>query len=108
MNGQNFNMNPPMQVTAQQFAAKFNSKREVYRFVAVDCGAYVSSMETMTVWHLRDLASKKRTMIKAKDISHIEVPQFEGLAIEQILDFAKSWRDGAIMMYLPAVHHEIL
>ena len=47
-------------------------------------------------------------MIKCKDISHIEIPHFEGLAIEQFLDFAKFWRQGGIMLYLPKVEHEIL
>ena len=80
----------------------------MYRFVSVDCGAYVSSYETMTVWHLRDLASGQRKIIKCKDISHIEIPHFEGLAIEQILEFAKFWRQGGILLYLPKVEHEIL
>ena len=79
----------------------------MYRFVSVDCGAYLSSFETMTVWHLRDLASNKRKLIKAKDISHIEIPHFEGLEVEKILDWAKSYQDGWIMNFFPMVYHEI-
>ena len=102
------NMGAPAQITAAQFAAKYNSKREVYRFVSVDCGAYVSSMETMTVWHLRDLAMGKKKMIKCNQVAHIELPHFEGLEVDKILNFARVWHQGPIMMYLPAVEHEIL
>jgi hypothetical protein len=62
----------------------------------------------MTVWHLRDLSNGQRKIIKCKDISHIEIPHFEGLAIEQLLEFAKYWHQGGIMLYLPKVEHEIL
>ena len=54
-----------VQVTAAAFGAKMQSKREVYRFVTSECGAYVSSYETMTIWHLKELASGARTRIKA-------------------------------------------
>ncbi len=33
-------------ITAQEFGAKFSSKREVYRFLASECGVYLPSYET--------------------------------------------------------------
>ena len=64
---------------------------QVYRFLGVDCHCYVSSYDTVTIYHLRDLAGPGRTRIKCKDIKHINIPQFEGLTIETILDFAKNY-----------------
>ena len=37
-------------------------------------GPYLSSYDTMTIWHMRDLASGKRTRIKGSDIRYLHVP----------------------------------
>ena len=65
---------PMTMVSAQSFGAKYAGKREVYRFLTHDVGAYLSSYETMTVWHMKDLVNGKRKMLKAKDIKHVTVP----------------------------------
>ena len=65
------------------------SKREIYRFLSCEAGVYLSTYETMTIWHLRDLACNKRTKILCKDIRLQNVPNFEGLAIKDMLEFAK-------------------
>ena len=62
--------------------------KEVWRFVASDCGAYLPDYESVTIWHLRDLAAGKRKIIKCTDVKTIHVPQFEGLKIETMLEFA--------------------
>ena len=61
-------------VTAAEFSAKFSSKPEVYRFLATEVGAYLCTYETMTVWHLRDLAAGKRKLILSKNVKHLHVP----------------------------------
>ena len=33
-------------ITSQEFGAKFQSKREVYRFLASECGIFLPSYET--------------------------------------------------------------
>ena len=38
------------QISAREFAAKFQSKREVYRFLASEVKAYLDCYEAMTVW----------------------------------------------------------
>ena len=58
-------------VNPQSFGAKFQSKREVYRFLSHDCGTYLSSYETMTVFHLRDLMASAITKIKATNVKVI-------------------------------------
>jgi hypothetical protein len=88
MSFQNLNLPQPQNpfgltepVNPQSFGAKFQSKREVYRFLTHDCGAYLSSYETMTIFHLRDLISGKRKRIKAADVKVITVPHFKGLKV---------------------------
>lgn len=78
-------------VSAQSFGAKYAGKREVYRFLTHDVGAYLSSYETMTIWHMKDLVNGMRKMLKAKEVKHVTVPQFEGLAIKDLLEFARPY-----------------
>ena len=47
-------------ITAQEFRAKFNSKKECFNFLSVDCKAYISSYETVTIYFLKDLISGKK------------------------------------------------
>ena len=51
-----------------------SSKKEIYRFLSSEVKAYLDSFETMTIWHLRDLASGERKIIKSKDAKHITIP----------------------------------
>ncbi len=62
----------------------------MYRFLSTECRAYLPSYETVTVWHLRDLAMGTKKMIKCEDVRVIDVPQFEGLAIKDIFGFASN------------------
>ena len=78
-------------VNAADWAAKFASKVEAYRFVASEVGAFLDSYETMTIWHIRDLCSGKRRMILAKDAKHYFVPHYEDLSKEEILSFAAKY-----------------
>jgi hypothetical protein len=62
----------------------------VYRFLSSEVRAYLPSYETVTVWHLRDLAMGQKTIIKCDAVKIIAVPQFEGLSIREIFDFSLS------------------
>ena len=81
------------QISQAAFAAKFQSKREVYRFLSSEVRAYLPSYETVTIWHLRDLAMGVKTIIPCDDVKVIDVPQFEGLSIQDIFSFAQNDRD---------------
>ena len=70
-----------IKVDAGAFGAKFSSKREVWRFLSCDVGAYLASYQTMTIFHLRDIVAKKRKLIKCKEVKVINVPNFDGLSI---------------------------
>ena len=61
-------------VTSQAFASKFQGKREVYRFLSSEAKIYLPPYETVTIFHLRDLAGNKRTRIKQDAVKHIDVP----------------------------------
>ncbi len=69
--------------------AKYSSKVEVYRFLSFEVGAYVPPYDSVTVWHLRDLASGKRKIIKADNVKTIMIPHFDGLTVERMLFHVK-------------------
>ena len=58
-----------------------------------------------SVYHLRDLAQGKRRMIKSKDIKHLNVPLFEGLSTNDILEWAKDYPE--VGRALPSEPREI-
>ena len=53
-------MNSKVKITAKEFASKFQSKRECFTFLTVDCHAYLPAYDTLTIYFLRDLISGKR------------------------------------------------
>ena len=95
---------PPV-VTSAAFNAKFRSKQEVYRFLSFDCGAYLPSYQTVTIFHCRDLAAGKRRIIKAAAVKTIQIPHFEGLSTNTMLNHAVNW--PPVMMALPVEQREI-
>ena len=58
------NQDQKVKVDAGAFGHKYQSKAEVYKFLSHDCGAYLPSYDTVTIWHLRDLMAGKRMRIK--------------------------------------------
>ena len=66
---------------------------EVHRFLSSEVRAYLPSYETVTVWHLRDLAMGVKQIINCDNVKVIDVPQFEGLTIQDIFNFAQNDRD---------------
>ena len=95
-----------VKITVKEFAAKYNDKAECYKFLAGDCGVYLPHYDNVTVWHLQDLASGKRKRILGKDVKHLMVPQYEGLAVKNILGFGGTYE--LVIQSLPAVDKEIV
>ena len=60
----------------------------------------------MTIWHLRDIAAGKRKLIKCVDVKVLNVPQFEGLTIETMLEFAQDY--DQVMAALPEDKRETM
>jgi len=47
-------------ISAQAFAAKFKSKKEIYQLLRVDAKAYLPNYETITIFFLKDIISGKK------------------------------------------------
>ena len=77
----------------------------MYRFVTHDCGGYLPHIDTVTVWHMRDLVGKRRHLIKSGQVKHVIIPQFDGLAIKDLLHYAR--RHELVMKALPEMSKEI-
>ena len=85
------------QVSAKEFSAKYQSKRECFQFLTVTSKAYLSAHETVTTYFLKDLINGKkqckcpsssltlRADIKCDRVKVFFVPQYEGLTCETIL-----------------------
>ena len=93
-------------VTAKDFASKYREKHEVFHFLTHDCGVYLPHYDTVTIWHLRDIASGKRRKILGKDMLFLNVPQYEHLTIQDLHNFAKGYPEA--MRALPEVEKETL
>ena len=44
--------------------------------MTVDVHAFVSSYDTVTIFHLKDLASGKRKILKTENVQYYKAPQF--------------------------------
>ena len=78
----------------------------MYHFITHDCGIYLPAYDTVAVWHLRDLVSGKRLRVSAKQIKHLNVPQYEDLKIEEFYKWAlqeevRAGKPGYIMAAFP-------
>ena len=95
-------------ITSSEIAAKMQSKREIYRFLETDCKLYLSSYETMTIFHLRDFASGRKTKLKADKIKHIAIPQYETLAVKDMREFIQCHQDrDRILRHFPTENKEM-
>lgn len=44
-------------INLKEFAAKFATKGEIYRFLAVEAKVYLPDYRTVTIWHMKELTS---------------------------------------------------
>ena len=52
--------NKSVNFTTKDFAAKFKSKNEIYKFLAVDVKAYLPPRDVVTIYFLRDIVFKRK------------------------------------------------
>ena len=62
MENQNNNQQIPqnqrtVEISAKEFSAKYNSKRECYNFLTQEVGAYLPLYEQISVYFLKDIIS---------------------------------------------------
>ena len=70
------------------------------------CRIYLPSKETVTIAHLRDILTNVRRKIKCEDVKVFNVPYFEQLTIERMLEFASQYEE--VMRALPELERERL
>ena len=63
---------------------------------------YLDSYETMTIFHMQDLVSGAKMKIKSKDVKHFAVPQYKGLSISNMLDFATQFPQVLSALPIPS------
>ena len=81
---------------------------QVYRFLTAEVHAYFPPYDTVTIYHCRDVVANKRKLIKCDDVKYINIPYFKGLAIEDMLEWAKAYDNGSAMQALPITEKETL
>ena len=81
----------PVRITVEEWAAKARDKNECYNLVAHENGAYLPHIDCITMWFLRDLAARRKKIIKGHEAKHLTVPHFEKLTIEEFLKFVSDY-----------------
>ena len=61
-------------MTWKEFNAKYSTKRDVWRLLSGECRWYIPAEETVTIWHLKELARGERTHIKRGKQKTIHLP----------------------------------
>ena len=64
------------QVSAQAFAAKFKSKKEIYNFLTIDGKVFLPPYENVTVYHMRDIISGAKRVSTQSCPSYIRGQKF--------------------------------
>ena len=67
------------------------SKKEIYRFLTVEVGAYCAGPDVESTYTLKDKVFSKIKIVKSVDIKHINIPQFDRRTVETMIDYAESY-----------------
>ena len=94
-----------VKITAQEWAAQARDKAECYHKVGHEFGAYLPSVDQVTSWHMRDLATGVKKRIKGVDIKSMHVPCYEGLTINDLIGLIKE--KPFVQMCLPDREKEV-
>ena len=57
--------------------------------LATECKIYLPKEEHVTIWHLRDISNGTKSHVKADHVKHIAIPQYEGLTINDMMDYVE-------------------
>ena len=64
-----------VKVSSKALKAKYNSKKEIYNFLACDVGVYLPHHDNVTIWFLKDLMNGTKKMIRNTQVRTCHVPQ---------------------------------
>ena len=102
--------NGAQRINAATFAAKFKSKKECWNFLAIEAGGYLPPYSSITIFHMKQIISGKKksksdlnnaksvTVLLNHHLVNIEIPHYENLDRETILEKAEEW--PAVAQYL--------
>lgn len=93
--------NQKVRVPVAEFAARFSNKKEVWDFLNYNVKAYCATRETVTIWHLRDMANGKKGYIKQENVKHLTVPHYESLSLERILEWTRQYYPHVLERMFP-------
>ena len=62
-------------IPVKELAAKYNNKRELYNFIATDCGIYVPPYANCTTYFLKELMTPRKKRLHTARIRTIHIPQ---------------------------------
>ena len=62
-------------VSAKAFKAKYNSKKEIYNFLACDVGVYLPHADHVTIYFLKEIMAGKKKKLSGDMIRTIMIPQ---------------------------------
>ena len=49
-------------IPVKLFSAKYKSKRELWNFLAIECGTYLPAYDVVNIYFLRDLCNSKKVV----------------------------------------------
>ena len=74
-------------ITAQELAAKYKGKREIYKYIVVilftlnlcslltvDVGYYLPNYKTINVYWMKEIMANRKKAIKNQDVSYLFAP----------------------------------
>ena len=86
-------------IPVQEFAARYQTKKEVYDFLTINCEAYQPPQDTITIWHLRDQATGQKGYIKGTEVCHLNVPYYENLTLKEITEWGTEHHPAVMARY---------
>ena len=78
---------------------------QIYRFLTSEVRVFLPAFETVTIFHLRDLASGRRRIVKCEDVKVFQAPHYEGLTTNDMLAFAADY--PKVYQALPEEEREV-
>ena len=86
-------------LTVNDLSVKFKSKIELYNLLTREGDIYLPPKQDSTQKFLREIMLGDKLYIKCSDVIVVKVPQYKGLHVKDILNFAASKIN--IKKYLP-------
>ena len=81
---------------------------EIYRFLTSDAKIYLAPYECTTIYFLKEVSCRKKKLLKQSEMKTMQLPLYDGLFAEQLLDWAEQEQEGIALTAMPDKREEIL